>query len=306
VKLQFLHGLPIHKNIGGKKASRKLHLNYDLDDVQGGGDDYYYDYCSDDDYERNGEEDRIQCSNSPGLAIKQPSPHGQRKESIEKPVVKSFHNNTQNHNDFANTNPQKKDAPPPMIPTRNVVRLYHKRPRGKHFSTVLLEGGHESALLHIASFLDLRSISALSCTNKCWHQTLANPNLYCSCSVMLLPCVLFHPPFVILLRGVPVAVFGFAHWPWNRPCFEHSTIASQYHGTKRCTKCFLIFQSMPTTISKFPFWNPNYSSTDRSLLISPTMVRSSTTNSPLPRHLQPPATTNPSIPGACSHTIAWE
>ena len=189
MKLQFLHGLPIHKNIGGKKASRKLHLNYDLDDVHGGGDDYYYDYCSDDDYERNADEDRIQYSNSPGPPIQQPSPRGQRHKSIEKPVVKLFHNKTQNQNDFANTNPQKKDAPPPMIPTRNVVRLCHKRLLGKPFSTVLLEGGHESVLLHIASFLDLRSISALSCTNKCWHQTLANPNLYCSCSVMMLPCM---------------------------------------------------------------------------------------------------------------------
>lgn len=80
-------------------------------------------------------------------------------------------------------------------------RLYYRRPVGKPFSTLLLDYGHESILLHIASFLAIRSISALSCVSQRLDKILAEDALYCQASSMALPCMKEGPAIPLSISG---------------------------------------------------------------------------------------------------------
>ena len=162
-----------------KKASRKFYLNVDLDDVER---DYYEDlYYWNDDDETEEDQHNHKCTNVSG-----------RQKKADKKTVKSPKRLLVNSNKESANSKSSLACSSHFKDTTPQIKLYHKRQLGRPFSNLLLDRGHESVLFVIASFLGMRSISALSCTNKCWERMLANSDLYCqqksSCAPLLLPC----------------------------------------------------------------------------------------------------------------------
>lgn len=69
------------------------------------------------------------------------------------------------------------------------LKNYHKKPAGRPFSKLLLEHGHDVLIYHLAAFLEIRDITALSCVNRQLEKCLSNEKLYYSKSTILLPCM---------------------------------------------------------------------------------------------------------------------
>ena len=154
----------------GKKASRKICLEYDLEESDG------YFGASDHEYEADG---CVPQSRSKGRSSRRAAPSKLNEKTISNVPSPS-----------KSTDATTRNGIPAFAVNVIKSRLYHRRQLGRPFSTLLLDRGHEAVILHIASFLGLRSISAWSCTNRALDSVLANPALYCkSNSTLLLPCM---------------------------------------------------------------------------------------------------------------------
>lgn len=143
----------------GKKAALKVNL------------DYYY---AEDDDDYWDEDDQ--------LLPKKPQP--------PPPVTREPSHSSKNSQQKAETvHGIRKSASKETSRTTSSIQLYHRRPVGRPFSTLLLEHGHESLIFYLACFLGMRDISALSCVNRQLEEALSSESLYCQPSAMLLPCL---------------------------------------------------------------------------------------------------------------------
>ena len=138
----------------GKKASLTLDLNYDYEDLE---ENYYEDYYNDE---------------PQGRPTPKPNQTAPKKPN---------HFRTSIHGTYQSQ------------PSNVSVKLYQRRPAGmaSPFCSLLLNG-HDMLVVQIAWFLELRSIAALSCTNKTLDKILAQECLYVhvhGSDSLILPCL---------------------------------------------------------------------------------------------------------------------
>lgn len=160
----------------GKKASLRWDLDYDLEEEydNDADDDYDYDCWVDD-----GEDTSIDEQNGKSFPNSSRTPISKvsSRKSTALARAKTIHGT------FGNRMPSDLGSH-----SASSIKVYHKS-TGRPIEHLILDHGYESILYHLASFLSIRSISALSCVNKRLEETLRHHTLYTKGSPLLIPCL---------------------------------------------------------------------------------------------------------------------